>query len=125
VALLALAQDAQCAVGRVVVVEVQVGALLAAQRGPSGRDLIDQQTLAKTLNFKPIPGESEEAAAGRSLSFREMTTLMQHLAGQGVNGLRDAALIAVAYAGGLRRQEIAHLDLADYDPANNTLRVLR
>jgi integrase len=88
-------------------------------------DLIDQQTLAKTLNFKPIPGESEEAAAGRALSFREMSTLMQHLAQQGINGLRDAALIAVAYAGGLRRQEIAHLDLADYDPINGTLRVLR
>ena len=88
-------------------------------------DLIDQQTLAKTLNFKPIPGQSEEAAAGRALSFREMSTLMQHLAGQGVNGLRDAALIAVAYAGGLRRQEIANLDLDDYDPANGTLRVLR
>jgi hypothetical protein len=27
-------------------------------------DLIDQQTLAKTLNFKPIPGQNEEAAAG-------------------------------------------------------------
>jgi hypothetical protein len=61
-------------------------------------DLIDQQTLAKTLNFKPIPGESEESAAGRSLSYREMITLMQHLAEQGVNGLRDAALIAIAYA---------------------------
>jgi integrase len=88
-------------------------------------DLIDQQTLAKTLNFKPIPGESEETAAGRSLSFREMKTLMEHLAQQGVNGLRDAALIAVAYAGGLRRQEIANLDLDDYDPVNGTLRVLR
>ena len=88
-------------------------------------DLIDQQTLAKTLNFKPIPGESEEAAAGRALHYRELHTLMEHLAGQGVNGLRDAALIAVAYAGGLRRQELANLDLDDYDPANNTLRVLR
>jgi integrase len=88
-------------------------------------DLIDQQTLAKTLNFKPIPGQNEEAAAGRSLSFREMTTLMQHLSGQGINGLRDAALIAVAYAGGLRRQEIANLDLDDYDSVNGTLRVLR
>jgi integrase len=110
-------------------------------RGPSGRrylaalrgvikacwqlDLIDQQTLAKTLTFKPLPGESEAAAAGRSLSFREMSTLMAHLQEQGVNGLRDAALIAVAYAGGLRRQELANLDLDDYDPTNGTLRVLR
>jgi site-specific recombinase XerD len=54
-----------------------------------------------------------------------MATLMQHLAGEGVNGLRDAALIAVAYAGGLRRQEIANLDLADYDAQHGTLRVLR
>jgi integrase len=88
-------------------------------------DLIDQQTLAKTLNFKPIPGQSEEAAAGRALSFREMATLMTHLQQEGINGLRDAALIAVAYAGGLRRQEIANLDLDDYNPANGTLRVLR
>lgn len=88
-------------------------------------DLIDQQILAKTLNFKPIPGEGEEAAAGRSLSYREMKTLMEHLAQQGLNGLRDAALIAVAYAGGLRRQEIANLDLDDYDPLNGTLRIVR
>jgi integrase len=44
---------------------------------------------------------------------------------EGINGVRDAAIIAVAYAGGLRRQEIVNLDLADYDAVNGTLRVLR
>lgn len=43
---------------------------------------------------------------------------MQHLAEQGINGLRDAALIAGAYAGALRRQE----KVAGHSNANTTAR---
>ncbi|MDP9372493.1 MAG: tyrosine-type recombinase/integrase [Chloroflexota bacterium] len=38
-------------------------------------------------------------------------------------GIRDAALLAVLYIGGVRRAELAGLELADYDPAPPTLRV--
>lgn len=39
-------------------------------------------------------------------------------------GFRDAALVAVLYASGLRRSEIARLDLANYDEESGALTVL-
>ncbi|GHE32266.1 integrase [Streptosporangium violaceochromogenes] len=39
-------------------------------------------------------------------------------------GVRDAALLAVLYSTGCRRAELAGLRLADYDPAERSLRVL-
>jgi len=41
----------------------------------------------------------------------------------GAAGVRDAAMLAVFYTGGLRRSELARLTLADYTPAPPTLRV--
>lgn len=38
-------------------------------------------------------------------------------------GLRDAALMAVGYGAGLRRFEIAALDVSDWDPAEQSLRI--
>jgi site-specific recombinase XerD len=37
------------------------------------------------------------------------------------SGARDAALLAVAYGGGLRRHEVVGLDFADYDRRSGTL----
>ncbi len=36
-------------------------------------------------------------------------------------GTRDAAVIAIMYSGGLRREEVTKLDLEDYDDANRKL----
>ncbi|WP_233508563.1 tyrosine-type recombinase/integrase, partial [Spongiactinospora gelatinilytica] len=39
-------------------------------------------------------------------------------------GLRDAALLATLYTSGMRREELAAVELGDYDPAERSLRIL-
>ena len=38
-------------------------------------------------------------------------------------GVRDAAMLALLYVGGLRRTELASLRLSDYDPEERTVRI--
>lgn len=64
--------------------------------------------------------------AGRALAAGELAALFaacveDHTAG----GARDGALLAVLYAGGLRRAEAVALDLADYDVDGGGLTVRR
>lgn len=62
--------------------------------------------------------------AGRGLTQGEITALM--LACQNDNtpaGQRDAAIIALMYSGGLRRNEVVRITLTDYDPETGKLLV--
>ncbi len=62
--------------------------------------------------------------AGRAATSRELAALVRAcLADRTPAGIRDAALLAVLYVGGVRRSELADLDLADWTPAPPTLRV--
>ena len=56
-----------------------------------------------------------------------MSVLFRHCAADRNRevGARDAALIAVLYACGLRRMEAVNLDVSDYDEAAGTIRVRR
>lgn len=71
-------------------------------------------------NFK---GEQIDAAAGRSLTRRELIALFDICADDASPaGARDAAILALGYAaGGLRRAEIVALDLDSYEPTTNML----
>jgi len=62
--------------------------------------------------------------AGRAATSGELAALVRAcLADHTPAGVRDAALLAVLYVGGVRRSELADLDLADWTPAPPTLRV--
>jgi site-specific recombinase XerD len=59
---------------------------------------------------------------GRALSGGELAALFAACAADETPaGARDAALLAIGYGAGLRRSELAALDLANYDPATGTL----
>lgn len=66
---------------------------------------------------------------GRSIPRGELSSLFEACAREADNpklrarGVRDAAMLALLYVGGLRRTELASLKLRDYDPATGTLRV--
>ncbi len=66
----------------------------------------------------------ETLPAGRDLNSGEIAALMQACELDPTPaGARDAAVIALMYATGVRRSSVVGLDLADYDATNQTLRV--
>ena len=78
-------------------------------------DQIDTDAYMRAISIKAISGSRPEQAAGRALAPGEFTALLRvcpedHTAA----GVRDAALLGVGVLGGLRRAELAGLQLADY-----------
>jgi len=74
-----------------------------------------------------VPGVTGSTLpAGRALGAGEIAAIMRACADETDAGARDAAIIALAYAGGLRRAELAALALGDAldDGEMVTLRVL-
>lgn len=68
----------------------------------------------KAINLKPITGET--IPAGRELSQGEILALFNSCQSDASPaGTRDAAIIAVMYAAGLRRDEVVKLSRASYD----------
>jgi site-specific recombinase XerD len=60
---------------------------------------------------------------GRSLSRGEIEALMEATEGDGVQAVRDRAILALLYGAGLQRAEAAALKLADYDPETGRILV--
>jgi integrase len=67
--------------------------------------------------------KGETLPRGRALSSGELRALFEACADGTKAGVRDAALLAALYAGGLRRSEAAGLDLSDYSPDTGALTV--
>jgi len=66
--------------------------------------------------------KGERLPAGRSLTIGELSALLDTCENTPA-GRRDAALLALMFAAGLRRAEVVNLDLADFDRDNGELRV--
>lgn len=66
------------------------------------------------VDVENVKGARPDQAAGRALSMGEIMALVATCHDGTAAGSRDAALLGVAYAGGLRRAELAGLQLADY-----------
>lgn len=76
----------------------------------------------RAADLQPVTGET--VPAGRELSTGEILALMNACASDpGPAGIRDAAIIALLYGCGLRRQEVVNLSLASYDPETGKLTV--
>jgi integrase len=66
----------------------------------------------------------KRATRGRALTQGELRRLFAACAkDESAAGRRDAALVAMLYGGGLRRDEASQLDLKDFDARRRTLRV--
>lgn len=78
----------------------------------------------RAIDLKPIKGSKvSQAEAGRHLDSGEIKGLIDACYDGTRTGVRDAAIIAVGYGCGLRRSEIASLDLADYDTDKEALMI--
>jgi site-specific recombinase XerD len=92
------------------------GVLRAAWKlGLMGADDFHTAASVGTVRGETVP-------AGRHVPVGEISALLG-TCDQTAGGIRDAAIISLLYAGGLRRAELVGLDLADYDQAAGTLRV--
>jgi site-specific recombinase XerD len=67
--------------------------------------------------------KSETLPRGRALSSGELRALFEACADGTKAGIRDAALLAILYAGGLRRSEAVALHLSDFQPEDGALTV--
>jgi len=77
--------------------------------------LMDAESMQRALLVPSIRGEGPDQAAGRALTSGEIAALMNTCRDDsGPAGPRDGAIIGVGVCCGLRRAEIANLELADY-----------
>jgi site-specific recombinase XerD len=78
----------------------------------------------RTIDLKAVHGEQPDAAAGRALSYGEWQGLFAVCqADSSPAGVRDAAIMALLKIAGLRRAEVATLQLADFERTTRTLTV--
>jgi integrase/recombinase XerD len=82
---------------------------------------IDDNTFLKIINVKSVRGDSKPS--GRALSIEEKVRLISVCADQTVIGTRDLCIISLMLGCGLRRSEVANLDLSDYDREEGILTV--
>lgn len=102
------------------------GALYAIRgvaRAAFNLELMSADDLQRIRDVRPVRGE--RLPAGRALTLGELAALMDACAKDaGPAGVRDAAIIGLLYAGGLRRAEVAALKSGDYNPETGELLVL-
>lgn len=85
---------------------------------------LDGDDFHKAVDVNGI--RNETLPAGREVSAGELRALFHACAVDKTNsGVRDAALMALLYGGGLRREEAVSLDLADYDRESGAVTVRR
>jgi site-specific recombinase XerD len=84
--------------------------------------LIDAETYHRIASVEGVTGSREPA--GRALTQGELGAMMRACEDTPA-GVRDGAIIAVSYAGGLRRAELAALDLEDLRDDDGQIIALR
>lgn len=85
-------------------------------------DQIDTPAYRAAIDVARIP--TDQPANGRAVTSVEIAALVQACkTDKSPAGARDAAIIGLFYACGLRRSELVALVIEDFDPATNRLRV--
>ena len=103
-----------------------VNHMLSALRGVLSQaenlGLISADDFRRTTKLKGVRGETLQK--GRSLDGEEIKLLLKTCQQDAtLKGIRDIALVAVLYGAGLRRSEMVKLDLKDFDPKENSLKI--
>ena len=81
------------------------------------------EELGRAVDVKSVRSQAAAQAAGRAVTYGEVMALAAATADGTPAGTRDAAILAVAYACGLRREELAGLRLADYNAATGQMMI--
>jgi site-specific recombinase XerD len=83
--------------------------------------LMSAEDYHRAIDIEAVKGS--RVPAGRDVAQQELDALLT-TCDQDPLGIRDAAMIAVLYATGVRRNEAATLDLGNYSVRNKTLRII-
>ncbi|MDQ4077146.1 MAG: tyrosine-type recombinase/integrase [Chloroflexota bacterium] len=102
--------------------------MLSALRGTLKRawklGQMEAEDYRRAIDLNRVTGDVPDAAAGRALSHQELRALLHACQkDNSPKGVRDAAILSIAYSAGLRRNEFVTLDLEDFDATTNTLTV--
>jgi len=81
--------------------------------------LMSAEDLQRAIDLPAVRGE--RLPRGRALSRGELRALFESCRGRSPADARDAALMGVLYAAGLRRAEVVALEVSDYDPETGAL----
>ncbi len=81
--------------------------------------LMSAEDLQRAIDLPALRGE--RLPRGRALSRGELRALFESCRRGSASDVRDAALIGVLYAAGLRRAEVVALGVSDYDPESGAL----
>lgn len=85
-------------------------------------EYIDVETYRRAVDVQNV--KYEVIPAGRDLPEREFRLMLLQCYEDGIAGVRDLAIIGLLATTGLRRSELAKLDIADFDPKSGRLNVL-
>lgn len=102
--------------------------IIAAVRGVAKQcrslRLMDAEDYRDICDLKPVPFDANAEPKGRALKEEEFFKLaIACRADESAAGVRDAALLVMAYAAALRRFEIVGLDFKDWDSEEMSVRV--
>jgi len=87
-------------------------------------DLIEEKDYTKATDLPNLKASGE--LRGRALTAGEISSLIESCSkDQKPISLRDAAVIAILRSGGIRRRELATLELADLDRSSGSLSIRR
>lgn len=100
--------------------------MLAALRGVLKQawriGLMDAEKFHRAVSVENVPWYTSQR--GRTLDSDEIRALfVACVADPTPAGIRDTALLTVLYGGGLRRSEVAALDIGDYDRSSGALTI--
>jgi integrase/recombinase XerD len=84
--------------------------------------LLSSDEYHRAVDVRPVTGS--RVAAGRALESGEVAALFHSCSGTDPVNIRDAALLAVMYGGGLRRSELVGLNVDQWDGAAGGLTVI-
>ena len=101
--------------------------MLAALRGVLREawrlGFMDAEAFHRAIDIKTVKGNA--IPKGRSVGSGEINALVAMCYGDPSSaGVRDAAILALLYAAGLRRSEVVALDLANYDSETGGLKIV-
>jgi len=101
-------------------INMTLSALRGVTKSAFNLDLMSADAYTRLCNVKPVRGE--RVPVGRALSVGEIGALLDTCAGTPI-GIRNAAIISIMYACGLRRDEIVSLDMEHYNMETGELKV--